>query len=223
MSTQQKGKSPNPLFFPTPETFRAWLEQHHAEEIALWVGFYKTGTGRPSLTWPQSVDEALCFGWIDGVRKRLDDASYMIRFTPRKPRSIWSAINIGRVKALTKLGRMHPAGQQAFEKRASDRSAIYAYEQRHHATLDPAQTRLFRANPTAWAFFQAQPPWYRRTTAYWVISAKKDETRARRLAALMAESGAGRRIGLLTPPGLPARESVTTSVKRNPANRRSAR
>jgi uncharacterized protein YdeI (YjbR/CyaY-like superfamily) len=223
MSTSQKGESPKPLFFPSPDGFRAWLEQHHASETSLWVGFYKTGTGRPSLTWPQSVDEALCFGWIDGIRKRIDEASYMIRFTPRKPRSIWSAINIDRVKALTALGRMRPAGQQAFEKRTPEKAAIYSYEQRHGASLDAAQTRLFRANAKAWAFFQAQPPWYRRTASYWVISAKKAETRARRLAALIGDSGAGRRIGPLTPPRLPAREPVTTSVKRKPAKRRGTR
>jgi uncharacterized protein YdeI (YjbR/CyaY-like superfamily) len=223
MSTPKKGESPKPLFFEDPEGFRAWLEHHHADHTALWVGFYKTGTGRPSLTWPQSVDEALCFGWIDGVRKRIDDASYMIRFTPRTARSVWSAINIERVKALTGLGRMRPPGQQAFEKRTPEQSAIYAYEQRHGASLDAAQTRLFRANAKAWAFFQAQAPWYRRTTAYWVISAKKEETRTRRLAVLIAESGKGRRIGLLKPPGLPARETVTTSVKRKPSKRRSTR
>src|SRR6478672_9562634 len=159
-----------PTFFPTPVAFRAWLERHHADADALLVGFYKVGSGKPSMTWPESVDEALCFGWIDGVRKRVDDVSYSIRFTPRKPRSIWSAVNIKRVGELTAMGRMHPAGLKAFEARADDKSAIYAYEQKD-ARFDAADEQEFRANQGAWDFFHAQAPWYQRTATWWVISA----------------------------------------------------
>jgi len=175
-----------PLFFPTPAKFRSWLSQHHQDATELLVGFYKKGCGTPSITWPESVDEALCFGWIDGVRKRLDEVSYTIRFTPRKPRSTWSAINIARVKELTSAGRMSPAGLAAFEKRSDERSALYAYEQRKSAKLSPAEEKNFRANRTAWEFFQGQIASYRRTATYWVVSAEKEETRARRLAVLIA-------------------------------------
>lgn len=153
----------NPKFFAMPAEFRAWLEEHHETSQELLVGFYKKGSGRPSITWPESVDVALCFGWIDGVRKSVDDASYTIRFTPRKPRSIWSAVNIKRAKELAALGLMHPAGLKAFEQQADERSAIYAYEQRKAAALDEAAKQQFRANQQAWDFFQAQPPSYRKT------------------------------------------------------------
>jgi uncharacterized protein YdeI (YjbR/CyaY-like superfamily) len=155
------------------------------------------------MTWSEAVDEALCFGWIDGVRRRLDDESYTIRFTPRRPRSIWSAVNIERVHALRSEGRMRPAGLRAFEARADERSAIYAYEQRRGAKLEPAQERRFRANAQAWAFFNAQPPWYRRNATWWVISAKKEETRAKRLETLIEDSANGRTIRPLRRP--PAR------------------
>jgi uncharacterized protein YdeI (YjbR/CyaY-like superfamily) len=176
---------PKPKFFPTLADWRAWLEKNHAEEEELWVGFYKRDSGRPSITWPESVDGALCFGWIDGVRHSIDAISYKIRFTPRKPRSIWSAINIKRATELVSLGMMHTAGRAAFEKRQSDRSAIYAYEQRKAASLPAGYEKQFRAQRDAWKFYQAQPPWYRRTSTYWVISAKKEETRAKRLALLI--------------------------------------
>jgi uncharacterized protein YdeI (YjbR/CyaY-like superfamily) len=189
----------DPTFFATPARFRAWLRAHHRDARLLWVGFYKRQTGRPSITWPEAVDEALCYGWIDGLRKRIDDECYMIRFSPRQPRSTWSAINIARVKELTKGGRMSPAGLGAFAKRTSDRSAIYSYEQRKHPSLTPAQTKVFRAHPEAWAFLQSQPAGYRRLVTYWIVSAKKQETQAKRLATLMAESAAGRRIGLVPP------------------------
>jgi uncharacterized protein YdeI (YjbR/CyaY-like superfamily) len=178
-------KSQKPQFFATPADWRAWLEKHHAETEEFWVGFYKRDSGRPSITWPESVDGALCFGWIDGVRKSIDAVSYKIRFTPRKPRSIWSAINIKRTKELLKLELMHPAGLAAFEKRDGDRSAIYSYEQRKTAQLPPEFEKQFRKNPEAWKFFQSQPPWYRRTSTYWVISAKREETRSKRLAILI--------------------------------------
>jgi uncharacterized protein YdeI (YjbR/CyaY-like superfamily) len=188
-----------PTFFATPYDFRAWLQEHHETESELLVGFHKKGSARPSITWPESVDQALCFGWIDGVRRRIDDESYSIRFTPRKARSTWSAINVKRVGELTAEGLMRPAGVAAFERRSDDKTAIYAYEQRKAATLDAEQKRRFMADKTAWAWFQAQPPSYRRTATYRVTSAKKAETRQRRLERLIADSGAGRPIPSLTP------------------------
>ncbi len=189
-----------PKFFPSPAEWRAWLERHHADAEELWVGFYKRDSGRPSITWPESVDGALCFGWIDGVRKSLDASSYMIRFTPRKPRSTWSAINIRRVRELKKSGLMHPAGLAAYKKREGDKSAIYAYEQRKAAKLPPEFEKQFRKNADAWRFFQSQAPWYRRTSSYWVISAKREETRARRLATLIDCSARGQKIPSLNRP-----------------------
>lgn len=178
-------KEPRPLFFPTLADWRAWLEKNHADFEELWVGFYKRGSGRPSITWPESVDGALCFGWIDGLRKSINAHSYKIRFTPRKPTSIWSTINIKRTKELSKLGLMHPAGLSAFEKRDGDRSAIYAYEQRKAAKLPADFEKQFGANADAWKFFQSQPPWYQRTSTYWVVAAKREETRLRRLGILI--------------------------------------
>ncbi len=182
------------LFFATPADFRAWLEKHHAVEMELSVGFYKRDSGRPSITWPESVDVALCYGWIDGVRNSIDEISYRIRFTPRKATSIWSAINVKRVAELTKLGLMRPAGLKAFDARKGDKTGIYAYEQRKNAKLAPAYERQFRANKKAWDFFQSQPPWYRRTAAYRVISAKQEPTRLKRLAQLIRDSEAGQPI-----------------------------
>ncbi len=191
---------PKPKFFATLNDWRAWLEKNHANTDELWVGFYKRDSGRPSITWPESVDGALSFGWIDGVRKAMDDISYMIRFTPRKPRSTWSAINIRRVGELKKLGLMHAAGLAAFEKRDGDKSAIYAYEQRKTAKLPREFEMTFRQDKTAWEFFQAQAPWYQRTSTYWVISAKKEETRSKRLAILIDCSRRKRTIPQLTRP-----------------------
>lgn len=185
----KSSKEPQPQFFPTLANWRAWLEKHHANTEEFWVGFYKRDSGRPSITWPESVDGALCFGWIDGVRKTINATSYKIRFTPRKPRSIWSAINIKRAKELSKQGLMHPAGLAAFKKRDRDRSAIYAYEQRKTAKLPSAFEKQFRAKTEAWTFFQSQPPWYQRTSTYWVVSAKKEETRVKRFAILIDCSG----------------------------------
>jgi len=183
-----------PVFFASPATFRAWLEKHHATATELWVGFYRKASGRPSITWPESVDEALCVGWIDGIRKSIDELSYMIRFTPRKRTSTWSEVNIGRVAALTKEGRMKPAGLKSFEERTEAKSGIYAYEQRKNAALDPATERQFRHHPQAWAFWTKQAPWYRKMTSWWIISGKREETRQKRLARLISESEAGRRI-----------------------------
>lgn len=189
-----------PTFFATPSEFRAWLEEHHDTSRELWVGYYKKSSGRPGITWPESVDEALCFGWIDGVRRSIDDERYTNRFTPRKPRSTWSAVNIARAKELVELGRMHPAGLAAFEARTDDRSAIYSYEQRHQAKLDDDLERQFRANAEAWEYFQSRPPSYRKAAVYWVTSAKKEETRRRRLATLIDDSAHGRTVRPLTPP-----------------------
>lgn len=186
-----------PTFFATPADFRRWLKQHHARASELWVGFHKRGTGRPSITWPESVDEALCFGWIDGIRKSLSPDSYVIRFTPRKPGSIWSAVNTRRAQELIRDARMQPAGLKAFAARDPKRSGIYSFEQRKTAELGSEREALFRKNKAAWAFFQSQPPGYRRISTWWVISAKREETRAKRLATLIEDSAAGRRIAPL--------------------------
>lgn len=183
-----------PRFFATPEKFRAWLAKNHARAGELLVGFHKKGSGRPSIDWPQSVDEALCFGWIDGVRRSLGPDSYTIRFTPRRPRSTWSSINIARVKALTKLRRMAPAGIAAYERRSADRSAIYAYEQRERAKLSPAEQRQFKGNAVAWKNFAAMAPSYRHRALYWITSARKPETRASRLRRVIDFSATGRKI-----------------------------
>jgi len=190
-----------PTFFTTPIEFRAWLEKHHDQAEELWVGFYKKSSGNPSITWPEAVDEVLCFGWIDGTRKGIDDSSYAIRFTPRKPNSIWSAVNLRRVEELTRDGRMHPPGLKAFEQRVTDRSRIYSYEQRDSARLDDTQEKLFRANRKAWDYFQSAPPSYRRAALWWVVSAKAEETRLRRLTKLIDDSEHGRTAPPLTPPG----------------------
>jgi uncharacterized protein YdeI (YjbR/CyaY-like superfamily) len=189
-----------PRFFSTPSEFRAWLEEHHATAKELLVGFHKKGSGKASITWPEAVDEALSFGWIDGVRRSIDDVSYTIRFTPRTAHSTWSAVNIDRAKDLIEQGRMRPAGHKAFEARTDDRSAIYSYEQRSKAKLGAEFERQFRANTEAWAFFKSQPHGYRTTATYWVVSAKREETRRRRLATLIDDSPHGRTVRSLTSP-----------------------
>jgi uncharacterized protein YdeI (YjbR/CyaY-like superfamily) len=187
-----------PVFFATLQEFRAWLEEHHTTATELWMGLYKKGSGRPSITWPEAVDEALCFGWVDSVRQRIDDERYMNRFTPRKPTSNWSAVNIRRVEELTKQRRMQTAGLKAFRERR-DGTAPYSYEQRHLAKLEPAQERRFRGKRKAWAWFQEQPKGYRTTAVYWVASAKRPETRERRLDKLIEDSNKGRRVPPLRP------------------------
>jgi uncharacterized protein YdeI (YjbR/CyaY-like superfamily) len=179
---------PKPTFFPTPPDFRAWLEAHHDKFPELLVGFYKKDSGKPSITWPESVDAALCFGWIDGVRRSIDGTSYTIRFTPRRPTSTWSAVNIRRVQQLKKKGLMHPAGLKAFAARSAKKSGIYSYEQRRSARFTREQEKQFRASEAAWEFFRSQAPWYQRLTTYWVISAKKEETKLKRLSALIGHS-----------------------------------
>jgi uncharacterized protein YdeI (YjbR/CyaY-like superfamily) len=181
---------PKATFFESAAALRRWLEAHHASEAELLVGFFKRGSGRPSLTWPESVDEALCFGWIDGIRRTVDEERYTIRFTPRRPGSNWSAVNLKRVPQLEALGRMADAGRAAFAKRSEAKSAIYSYENKPE-DLPPDDQKRFRANKKAWKFFSEQPPGYRRTALYWVLSAKKEE--------LIADSAAGRRLPQLTP------------------------
>ncbi len=189
-----------PRFFATPSAFRTWLEAHHDRARELLVGFHKRASGRPSITWPESVDQALCFGWIDGVRKSIDEVSYTIRFTPRGRRSAWSAINVKRATELERLGLMHPAGLDVFYARAPERSGIYAYEQRNSAKLGAAYERQLRASKKAWEYFRSQPAWYQRTATWWVVSARKEETRLRRLARLIEDSAHGRAIAPLTRP-----------------------
>jgi uncharacterized protein YdeI (YjbR/CyaY-like superfamily) len=184
-------------YFSSPAEFRAWLEANHATASELLVGFWKRGTGKPTMTWPESVDEALCFGWIDGVRRRVDEERYTIRFTPRKPRSNWSQVNIRRVAELAKLGRMTPAGQKVFDERVASRE--YSYETRP-TTLTPEYEAKFRKQKKAWTYFQSEAPWYRRTATHLVMSAKKAETRLRRLEELIAASAKGRRIKQLIAP-----------------------
>lgn len=190
-------RSLEPIYFESPAAFRRWLAANHDTAIEVLVGFHKSHTGRPTLTWPESVDEALCVGWIDGVRRRVDEERYTIRFTPRRPGSVWSLINIRKVEALIREGRMTAAGLRVFEARRPHRSGIYSFEARHDAALDAAETRRFKADKAAWAFFQAQPPGYRKVALFYVVSAKKPETRERRLGTLIADSAAGQRIGLL--------------------------
>ncbi len=185
--------APRPRFFRTPSDFRAWLEANHATAGELLVGFHKKGSGKPSMTWPESVDEALCVGWIDGIRRRIDDVSYTIRFTPRRKGSIWSAINIARVTALTSERRMQAAGLAAFERRQHHKSGIYSYEQRRDHLDEPYQSRL-RQHKAAWTFFQAQPPSYRKLVCWWIVSAKQEETRLKRLAKLIEASVGGKRL-----------------------------
>jgi uncharacterized protein YdeI (YjbR/CyaY-like superfamily) len=173
------------MYFAAAEAFRSWLERHAATATELIVGFHKRATDTPSITWPQSVDEALCFGWIDGVRKRIDEQRYLIRFTPRKPSSTWSAVNIERIRVLAEQGRMQAAGLEAFARRSEKKSRTYAYEQAEAAALDPADEASFRKCKAAWAFFQKQPPSYRQRLIWTVVSAKQPATRRRRLAQLV--------------------------------------
>lgn len=185
--------SGDPIFFPSPAAFRSWLEGEHEGAEELWVGYYKKATGKPSLTWSESVDQALCFGWIDGLRKSIDGERYMIRFTPRRRRSHWSAVNIRKMDELTKAGLVHPAGERAFAALVPHNSELRAVDRR---TVDfgVGQLETFRTNRTAWDFFKSQPIGYRNTAARWVNSAKRDATRSRRLATLISDSEAGLRI-----------------------------
>ena len=183
-----------PAFFESPARFRAWLKRNGASESEVIVGFYERATDRPSMTWQESVDEALCYGWIDGVRTRIDDDAYKIRFTPRKPTSTWSAINIKRVAVLRKEGRMTEAGLEAYAHRKESKSRTYAYEQAESATLEAAELARFRKNKPAWKFFESQPPGYRHLSIWRIVSAKRVETRRSRLDTLIAASQNGVRL-----------------------------
>ncbi|HEY4930419.1 MAG TPA: YdeI/OmpD-associated family protein [Terriglobales bacterium] len=186
-----------PTFFRTASTFRKWLEENHDRTPELLIGFHRVDSGKGGITYREALDEALCFGWIDGVRKRFDADSYTIRFTPRKPSSIWSVVNTTRIDKLINMGRVHPAGLKVFQQRDEKRSKLYSYEV-GNCKFAPEHEEQFRADPTAWEFYQAQAPWYRRVSCYWVMSAKREETRLRRLATLIDDSANARRIKQLT-------------------------
>jgi len=180
-------------YFKSSNDFRRWLEKNHATTQELWVGYYKKSSRQPSMTWPESVDEALCFGWIDGIRKSVDDLRYTIRFTPRRQGSIWSTINIKRARELKDKGLMEPRGMAAFDARKRNRSDIYSYEQRSANLNGPYEKRL-KQNKTAWDFFYAQPPSYRKAIGWWIVSAKQEVTRFKRLEKLIRESAKGKRL-----------------------------
>jgi uncharacterized protein YdeI (YjbR/CyaY-like superfamily) len=186
-----------PLYFENAQAFRAWLDANAHSAQALLVGFHKLGSGRPCMSWSESVDQALCYGWIDGVRKRVDDERYTIRFTPRKAGSIWSAVNIDKIEKLRQQGLMTPAGEAAFARRSDDRSRVYSHERESPAELAPEDLARFRAQAAAWAYFDACPPGYRKRMLHYVTSAKKPETRSARLARLIEASAAGQRLGIL--------------------------
>lgn len=188
-----------PVFFEDAQAFRAWLAAHAHKETELLVGFHKVSTGKPCMTWSESVDQALCYGWIDGVRKRVDDATYTIRFTPRKAGSIWSAVNIDKVAKLREQGLMTPAGEAAFAQRSEDRSRVYSHERETPAELAPEDLARFRRHKAAWAFFESCPPGARKRMLHVVTSAKKPETRAARLDRLIAACAEGRRLDVWTP------------------------
>jgi uncharacterized protein YdeI (YjbR/CyaY-like superfamily) len=186
-----------PRFFRTAADLRRWLEKNHAQR-ELWIGFYKKSSGRGGITYKEALDEALCFGWIDGVRKRLDEEAFVQRFTPRQAKSYWSAVNISRAEELVGAGRMHAAGLAAFERRDTSAAARYSFERKNPA-FDAAAEKQFRANKKAWEFFRSSPPYQRRVATHWVTSAKRPETRQRRLETLIQSAAAGRRFGVLTP------------------------
>jgi Uncharacterized protein conserved in bacteria len=188
----------NPRFFKSQSEFRRWLEKNHAQETELLLGFYKKGSGKASITYPEALDEALCFGWIDGVRRSLGDDGYTIRFTPRKAKSIWSNVNVRHVERLKKLGRMAPAGLEAYALRDPKKTGIYAFENRPRE-LSPAYEKKFRSNKKAWEFFEKQPPGFKRLMIFRVMEGKQEETRQRRLAQLIEASAKGVRYGAIGP------------------------
>lgn len=195
---QAPGSSPkHPIFFATPKALRAWLRKNYRKADETWVGLYKKASGRPSITWPELVDQLLCFGWIDGIRKTVDEEAYAIRVTPRRPGSIWSRVNLRRVPELIESGEMTAAGRKAYEGRDEKKTERYSYDRGQDARLGPEYERVFRANRKAWTFWQAQPPGYRKTASWYVISAKREETRRKRLERLIADSERGERIGML--------------------------
>ncbi len=187
-----------PMFFDSPLAFRRWLQRHRAAR-ELWVGFHKKHIGRPTLTWPESVDEALCVGWIDGLRKRVDDDRYMIRFTPRRAGSIWSSVNRKRAEILIAEGRMQAAGLAAWKAREASGARRYSFEQPDTPRFAPADAATLKRNRKAWAFFTSQPQGLQKTLTWWVVSARREETRARRLATLIEGAADGRPMGRLPP------------------------
>lgn len=202
MGEDRPGGAPlQPLFFETAEALRDWLEANHATAPELFVGGFRKTAGRPSVTWEEIVDEALCVGWIDSIRRSLPGGAWSQRLTPRRKGSNWSRVNIENVARLTAEGRMRPAGLAAFELRTEARTGVYSYEQRHEARLTDDEQSTFRASADAWSWFEARPAGYRTAAVWWIVSAKRPETRERRLASLIEESAAGRMPKALTPPG----------------------
>jgi uncharacterized protein YdeI (YjbR/CyaY-like superfamily) len=197
--------TPEPIFFDDPPAFRAWLSRHHAAETEVWVGLYKKASGKVTMTWSQAVDEALCFGWIDSVSRRVDDERRMQRFSPRKAKSHWSKVNVAKVAALEAAGKMTPAGRAAFAARDEANTGRASFERDEPAVFTPAQEAALRADAAAWEWFSAQAPYYRRTATHWVTSAKREDTRARRLQTLIECSAAGEKVPPLRPPGGSAR------------------
>ena len=195
------GEPAKPQFFATPAELRAWLDEHHQTADELLVGAWKKSTGKPTLTWPEIVEEALCVGWIDSIRRSVPGDGWTIRLTPRRKGSNWSAVNIAKVAELRAAGRMRPAGEAAFAARTDARSAVYSYEQRKDATLEPDEAASFRRNNAAWTWFEGRPASYRTAAVYWIVSAKRPETRAKRLGILIDDSAAGRTVRPLTRPG----------------------
>ncbi|GAA3940354.1 YdeI/OmpD-associated family protein [Actinoplanes auranticolor] len=187
-----------PVFFADAAELRAWFLEHHADAPELLVGYYKKHTGKPSVQHTEAIEQALCFGWIDSIGRRIDDERYQVRFTPRRKGSVWSAVNVAKVAELTAAGLMHPAGLQAFGSRKPERVAVYSYEQPADAVLDAEQTARFQGEEAAWKWFSAQPASYRRAAVHWVVSAKREETRQRRLNQLITDSAAGRTVPPLT-------------------------
>jgi uncharacterized protein YdeI (YjbR/CyaY-like superfamily) len=183
-----------PKFFKTPADFRKWLHAYHDKEPEVLVGFYKRDSGKPSITWPESVDQALCYGWIDGIRKRVDEISYTIRFTPRRTGSNWSTVNVKRAQELVTEGSMHAAGLKAFEARREDKAGVYAYENRSENLPEPYE-KVLKKNKAAWEFFKTQAPYYRKVMFWWIVSAKKEETRLKRLEQLVEKCARGERLG----------------------------
>ena len=196
MAARASANTMKPTFFSTPAEFRQWLEENHDKATELLIGFHRKASGKKSITYAEALDEALCFGWIDGVRRKLNETSYEQRFTPRKARSIWSLVNVRHVERLKEEGRMHTSGLEAYERRDPKRTGIYAFENRPHQ-LSPAYEKRFRQNQKAWKFFEEQPPYYKRVVIFRIMEAKKEETQIRRLEELIECSANGRRLGML--------------------------
>ncbi|WP_019809184.1 YdeI/OmpD-associated family protein [Saccharomonospora halophila] len=192
-------EQPDPAFFARPADWRGWLEENYDTATELWVGFHRRSADPSGMTWSEAVDEALCLGWVDGQRRKVDDERYMIRFTPRKSGSVWSAVNTDRVGQLRQQGRMRPAGENAFAQRSESRAGSYSYEQdADSVAFDPEQERRLRADEAAWTFFTSQPASYRKAATWWVVGAKKEQTRAKRFEQLLSDSANGRTVPPLT-------------------------